>query len=84
MSRKETESKSTGSVSRMLEVVGKEDNEEIEHQIAYFARHLIKSRWESNKDTPDLEELDVEVFTRASKIHEWSKLVFEDSRARKR
>ncbi len=65
-------------------LVGKEDKEEIEHQIAYFARHLVKVRWELNRGTIDSMEIDEEVFKRARKIHEWSKFVFEDSQARKK
>jgi len=67
-----------------LKELQKKDKEEIERQIAYFARHLVKARWELNKAAPDLQEVDEEVFLRARRIHEWSKLVFEDSRAGKK
>jgi predicted transcriptional regulator len=65
-------------------LVGKEDLAEIEHQIAFFARHLIKARWALDKDTSGSVDIDEEVFSRARKIHDWSKFVFEDSFSNKK
>lgn len=65
-------------------LVGKEDLAEIEHQIAYFARHLIKARWALDRDTSESIDIDDEVFMRARKIHDWSKFVFEDSLSKKK
>jgi hypothetical protein len=65
-------------------LVGKEDREEIVYQIAYFARNLIRVRWELDKGPMESIEIDEEVFSRARKIHDWSKFVFEDSQARKK
>ena len=57
--------------------VGADDRTEIEHQIAYFARHLVRSRWALEQETFDSVEVSEETFRRARKIHEWSKFVFE-------
>ncbi|MEE9150771.1 MAG: hypothetical protein V3U20_02940 [Thermoplasmata archaeon] len=65
-------------------LVGKEDKAEIEHQMAYFARYLIKSRWELKHGSKDLVDVDEKVFNKARRIHEWSKFVFEKSQAKKK
>lgn len=65
-------------------LVGKKDKTEIEHQIAYFARHLVRARWETDHGTSDILDVDEKVFKKAKKIHEWSKYVFEKSLAEKK
>ncbi|UCE39188.1 MAG: type IV toxin-antitoxin system AbiEi family antitoxin domain-containing protein [Thermoplasmata archaeon] len=65
-------------------LVGKKDKAEIEHQIAYFARILVRSRWELEHGTSEDFDVDEKVFKRARKIHEWSKMVFEKSLAEKK
>jgi hypothetical protein len=65
-------------------LVGKSDKVEIEHQIAYFARILVRSRWELDHGTSDSVDIDEKVFKKAKKIHEWSKMVFEKSLAEKK
>lgn len=65
-------------------LVGKDDRVEVEHQIAYFARHLVKVRWELNKGSLESMDMDEDIFKRARKIHEWSKFVFEQSRVKKK
>ena len=60
-------------------LVGKKDKAEIEHQIVYFARHLVKARWELDKGPIDSIDINEEIFKRARKIHDWSKMVFEES-----
>jgi hypothetical protein len=65
-------------------LVGKSDKTEIEHQIAYFARILVRSRWELDHGTSDSVDIDEKVFKKAKKIHEWSKMVFEKSLAEKK
>lgn len=65
-------------------LVGKADKAEIEHQIAYFARIMVRSRWELDHGTSDFVDIDEKVFKKAKKIHEWSKMVFEKSLAEKR
>lgn len=57
--------------------VGSDDRNEIEHQIAYFARHLVRARWALEQEAFDNVEVTEETFRRARKIHEWSKFVFE-------
>jgi len=57
--------------------VGTDDRVEIEHQIAYFARHLVRARWALEQEGFDSVEVSEETFRRARKIHEWSKFVFE-------
>ena len=57
--------------------MGADDRSEIEHQIAYFARHLVRSRWALEQETFDSVEVSEDTFRRARKIHEWSKFVFE-------
>ncbi len=57
--------------------VGTDDKTEIEHQIAYFARHLVKARWALEQEAFESVEVTEETFRRARKIHEWSKFVFE-------
>lgn len=64
--------------------VGKDDMAEIEHQIAYFARYLVKVRWESEHGGSDFVDVDDTMFKRAKKIHAWSKFVFERSRTKKK
>lgn len=58
--------------------VGVEDRTEIEHQIAYFARHLVQARWMLEQEAFDTVDINEETFTRARRIHEWSKFVFEE------
>ncbi len=65
-------------------LVGKEDKAEIEHQIAYFARYLIKSRWELKHGSKELVDVEEHVFKKARRIHEWSKFVFEKSKTKKK
>ena len=65
-------------------LVGKSDKTEIEHQIAYFARILVRSRWELDHGTSDSVDIDEKVFKKAKKIHEWSKMIFEKSLAEKK
>lgn len=65
-------------------LVGKEDKEEIEHQIAYFAKYLIKSRWELKHGSKELVDVEEHVFKKARRIHEWSKFVFEKSKTKKK
>jgi hypothetical protein len=57
--------------------VGTDDKTEIEHQIAYFARHLVRSRWALEQEAFENVEVTEETFRRARKIHQWSKFVFE-------
>ena len=57
--------------------VGSDDRSEIEHQIAYFARHLVRARWALEQETFDNMDVSEETFMRARRIHEWSKFVFE-------
>lgn len=64
-------------------LVSKKEKSEIEHQIAYFARILVKSRWELEHGTMDTVDVDETIFRKAKKIHEWSKYVFEQSLASK-
>ena len=65
-------------------LVGKKDKVEIEHQIAYFARHMVRAGWELDHGTTDIVDVDEKVFKKAKKIHEWSKYVFEKSLAAKK
>jgi hypothetical protein len=65
-------------------LVGNEDKAEIEHQMAYFARYLIKSRWELKYGPKELIDVDEGIFKKARRIHEWSKYVFEKSQAKKK
>ncbi len=53
-----------------------ESKVEIEHQVAYFARHLVKALWELEQETYRMIEVDEHLFERAEKIHEWSNYVF--------
>ncbi len=62
--------------------VGTDDKAEIEHQIAYFARHLVRARWALEQEGFDNIEVSEETFRRARKIHEWSKFVFEGRKSR--
>ncbi|UCE74065.1 MAG: hypothetical protein JSV56_13765 [Methanomassiliicoccales archaeon] len=64
--------------------VGKEERPEIEHQIAYFARYLVKARWELEHGSGELAEMEEAAFKRARKIHEWHKFIFERSLAKKK
>lgn len=64
-------------------LVGKDDKKEIEHQIAYFARYLVKARWEAKHGSKELVDVDEAIFKKAKRIHEWSKYVFEKSRDKK-
>lgn len=57
--------------------VGAEDRAEIEHQIAFFARHLVRARWALEQEAFEGVDVNEETFRRARKIHEWSKFVFE-------
>lgn len=65
-------------------LVGKEDKAEIEHQIAYFARYLVRSRWDLRHGPKDPVDVDEAVFKKARRIHEWSKYVFEQSLSKKK
>jgi hypothetical protein len=65
-------------------LVGEDDKAEIEHQIAYFARHLIRARWALDRNSIETVDINDEVFMRARKIHDWSKFVFEDSLIKKK
>lgn len=65
-------------------LVGKEDKSEIEHQMAYFARYLIKSRWELKYGPKELIDVDEAIFKKARRIHEWSKYVFDKSQMQKK
>lgn len=65
-------------------LVGKEDKAEIEHQIAYFAKYLIKARWELKHGSKELVDVEEHVFKKARRIHEWSKFVFEKSQTKKK
>jgi hypothetical protein len=60
-------------------LVGPEDRKEIEHQIAYFARHLVRIRWEMEHGG-GLVEVDNDLFERARRIHEWTRMVHEKSK----
>lgn len=60
-------------------LVGEEDRVEIEHQMAFFARHLVKSRWELKHGFREPVDVDDTIFKKARRIHEWSKYVFEKS-----
>jgi Fe2+ or Zn2+ uptake regulation protein len=53
-----------------------ESKAEIEHQLAYFARHLVKVLWELEQETYRMIKVDEHLFERAEKIHEWSNYVF--------
>ncbi|UCG69891.1 MAG: hypothetical protein JSV09_02390 [Thermoplasmata archaeon] len=64
-------------------LVGKDDKKEIEHQIAYFARYLVKARWEAKHGSKEIVDVDEAIFKKAKRIHEWSKYIFEKSRERK-
>jgi hypothetical protein len=61
-------------------IVGKEERKEIEHQIAYFARKMVKARWELEHGMKGDIPLEEGAFDRAKKIHQWSKYMFELSR----
>jgi hypothetical protein len=65
-------------------LVGKEDKSEIEHQMAYFARYLIKSRWELKYGSKELVDVDEAIFKKARRIHDWSKYIFEKSQPKKK
>ncbi len=65
-------------------LVGKEDKSEIEHQMAYFARYLIKSRWELKYGPKELIDVDEAIFKKARRIHEWSKYIFDKSQMQKK
>jgi sugar-specific transcriptional regulator TrmB len=54
-----------------------ENTTEIEHQIAYFARYLVKVLWELEQETYKIIDVDKNLFNRAEKIHEWTNMVFE-------
>ena len=64
-------------------LVGKDDKKEIEHQIAFFARYLVKARWEIKYGSKELVDVDEAIFKKAKRIHEWSKYIFEKSREKK-
>jgi hypothetical protein len=64
-------------------LVGKDDRKEIEHQIAFFARYLVKARWEAKHGSKELLDVDEAIFKKAKRIHEWSKYVFEKNRGNK-
>lgn len=53
-----------------------ESRVEIEHQVAYFARPLVKVLWELEQETYRRIKVDEHLFDRAEKIHEWSNYVF--------
>jgi hypothetical protein len=65
-------------------IVGEEEKKEIEHQIAYFAKKLVKARWELEHGLSGDIPLDEGAFSRANKIHQWSKYMFELSRKKRR
>jgi hypothetical protein len=65
-------------------LVNKEDLGEIEHQIAYFARRMVKARWELEHGTGEDFPFDEAAFTRAKKIHQWSQYMFELSKKKKK
>ena len=65
-------------------IVGEEERKEIEHQIAYFARRMVKARWELEHGTGEDFPFDEAAFTRAKKIHQWSQYMFELSRKKKK
>jgi hypothetical protein len=65
-------------------LVSKEDVGEIEHQIAYFARRMVKARWELEHGTGEEFPFDEAAFTRAKKIHQWSQYMFELSKKKKK
>jgi hypothetical protein len=57
---------------------------EIEHQIAYFARRLVKARWDLKQGTLDDTSFDEAAFLRAKKIHQWSQYMFELTRKKEK
>ncbi len=61
-------------------IVDEEEAREIEHQIAYFARKMVKARWELEHGMKGDIPLEEGTFDRAKKIHQWSKYMFELSR----
>jgi len=65
-------------------IVGEEERKEIEHQIAYFARKLVKAKWELDHGLSGEIPLEEGVFSRANKIHQWSKYMFELSRKKRK
>lgn len=65
-------------------LVSGEELAEIEHQIAYFARRMVKARWELEHGTGEDFPFDEAAFTRAKKIHQWSQYMFELSKKKKK
>jgi hypothetical protein len=65
-------------------IVGEEERKEIEHQIAYFARKLVKAKWELEHGLSGEIPLDEDAFSRANKIHQWSKYMFQLSRKKRK
>jgi hypothetical protein len=61
-------------------LVGKDQIGEIEHQIAYFARRMVKARWDLEQGSSEDTAFDEDAFSRAKKIHQWSQYMFELSR----
>jgi hypothetical protein len=65
-------------------LVNEDELAEVEHQIAYFARRMVKARWELEHGSGEDFPFDEAAFTRAKKIHQWSQYMFELAKKKKK
>lgn len=65
-------------------LVSEKELAEIEHQIAYFARRMVKARWELEHGTGEEFPFDEAAFNRAKKIHKWSLYMFDLAKKKKK